>query len=67
MLSVIMAKSSAYAVEVHVALDVLKWYPMLSFSSHLKRDSRKMINMYGRRVSPWILPRLMLIGGVVPK
>ena len=64
MLSVIMAKSSAYAVVVYVALDVLKWYPMSSFSSHLKRGSRKMINRYGLSVSPWIVPRLMLIGGV---
>ena len=31
MLSVIMAKSSAYAVVVHVDLDVLKWYPCCLF------------------------------------
>ena len=35
-LSVIMARSSAYAVVVHVERDVLKWYPRSSFSSHLK-------------------------------
>ena len=44
MLSVIMAKSSAYAVVVHVAVDVLKWYPKLFFSNHLKRGYRKMMN-----------------------
>ena len=41
--------------------------PMLSFSSHLSRGSRKMINRYGLSVSPCIVPRLILIGGVVPK
>ena len=57
-----MAKSLAHAVVVHVALDVLKWYPMLSVPSHLKRGSRKIINRYGLSVSPWIVARLMLIG-----
>lgn len=33
------ARSSAYAIVVHVEEDV--------FSSHLRRGSRKMINMYG--------------------
>ena len=39
MSSVIMDKSSAYAVVVHVAVEVLKW-----FSSHLRRGSKKMMN-----------------------
>ena len=67
MLSVIMAKSSAYAVVVHVEWEVLKWYPMSSFSSHLRSGSRKIINRYGLRVSPCIVPRLISIGSVVPK
>ena len=39
-----MARSSAYTDVVHEDGDVLKWYPMLSFSSHLKSGSRKIIN-----------------------
>ena len=34
MLLVSMAKSSAYAMVMDVDVDVLKWYPRLSFSSH---------------------------------
>ena len=62
-----MAKSSAYAVMMHVDVDVLKWYPRLSFSSHRSRDSRYMINRYGQSVSPCMVPWLIFIGGVVPK
>ena len=29
--------------------------------------SKKIMKRYGLRVSPWMVPRLMLIGGVVPK
>ena len=43
-LSVIIARSSAYAVVVQVERDVLKWYPRSSFSSHLRKGSRKMMN-----------------------
>lgn len=50
-----------------VAEEVLKWYPMLSFSSHLRRGSRKMINRYGLSVSPCIVPLLIFIGSIVPK
>ena len=66
MLSVIIAKSSAYVIVVHVAEDVLKWYP-ISFSSHLRRGSKKMIDRYGLRVSTCIVHRLISIGNVVPK
>ena len=66
-LLVIMAKSSAYAVVEHVDVDVLKWYPRLSFSSHRSRGSKKMRNRYGLRVSPCMVPRLIFIWGVVPK
>ena len=47
--------------------DVLKWYPMLYFSSHLRSSSKNMINRYGLRVSPCMLLRLIVIGGVVLK
>ena len=47
--------------------DVLKWYPRLSFSSHLRSGSRNMMNRYGLRVSPCMVPRLICIGGVVSK
>ena len=39
--SEMMARSSAYADVVHEDGDVLKWYPILSFSNYLKSDSRK--------------------------
>ena len=42
-LSVRMARSLAYVVVLHVVVDVLRWYPMLSFSSHLRSGSKKMI------------------------
>ena len=67
MLSVMIVKSSAYAVVVHVVDDVLKWYPKLFFSSHLRSGSMNMINKYGLRVPPYIVPRLISIGGVEPK
>lgn len=67
MLSVIIARSSAYVVVVHVERDVLKWYPMLSFSNHLRSGSKNIINMYGLRVSPCMIPWLISTGGVVLK
>lgn len=63
----IIARSFAYIVVVHVEVDMLKWYPMLFFSSHLKSDFRNMINMYGLRVSHCMVPWLIFIGGIVPK
>ena len=46
---------------------MLKWYPKLSFSSHLRSGSRNIINRYGLRVSPCMIPRLIFIGNVDPK
>lgn len=66
-LFVIIARSSTYAIVMHVEEDVLKWYPMLSFSSYFRRESRKTINRYRLRVSFCIVPRLISIGSVVPK
>lgn len=51
---------------VHVERNVLQWYPMLSFSRHLRRGYRKMINRYGLRVCHCIVPKLIYIGSVVP-
>ena len=45
MLSVRMARSSAYAIVLHMAIDVLRWYHMLSFPSHLRSGSKKIIKM----------------------
>ena len=39
----------------------------LSFSSHLRSGFKNMINKYGLRMSPCMVPRLIEIGGVVPK
>ena len=50
-LLVIMAKSSAYTVVMHVDIDVLKWNPRFSYSNQRSKDSKDM-NRYGLRVSP---------------
>ena len=52
MLSEIIARLYAYVVVVHVAVDVVKWYPMLSFSSHLNSGYKNIINKYGLSVYP---------------
>ena len=65
-LSDIMARSSAYAVVVHVDVDVFKWYPMLFFFSQRSRDYMNIINKYGLRVSPCMVPRLIVIGCIIP-
>ena len=49
MLSVRMARSLAYAMMLHVVGDVLKWYPMWSFSSHWRSGCRKTIRGRGLR------------------
>ena len=67
MLSDIIVRPFAYAVVVHVEGDVLKWYPMSSFSSNLNSNSRNIIKKYGLSVSPCMVPRLIVIGGVVSK
>ena len=51
-LFVIIARSSAYAIEFIVIFDVPSVYPCFPFCSHRKSDSRNIINKYGLRVSP---------------
>lgn len=65
LLLVWMIRSPAYAVVVMVFGEVLKWYPSWSILSHLSRGSRKMMNRYELYVSPWMVPWLIWIGGVV--
>ena len=67
MLSVIIIRSSAYAVVVHVEEDVLKWYPMFFFSNHFRSGSKNMINRYELRMFSCMVHRLISIGGVDPK
>ena len=62
-----MARSSAYAVVVHMIVEVLKWYPILFFSNQRSSDSKNMINKYGLRISPCMVLRLISIRGLVPK
>ena len=66
-LSVIIARSFAYAIVMHTKWDLLKWYFMSSFFIHLKSDFKNMMNMQGLRVSSCMVSRLLSIGGVVPK
>jgi hypothetical protein len=66
-LLVIMAKSSAYAVELSVYCDVLSVYPRLPLSSHLSSGSRDMMKRYGLSVSPCMVPLYMWTGLVFPK
>ena len=46
-----MVRSYAYVEVVMEFDDVLKRYPNWSFSSHSSTSSKKMVNMYGLRVS----------------
>ena len=64
---VIVAKSSAYVVELSVYCDVLSLYPRLSLSNHLSSGSRDMINRYELSVSPCMVPLCMWIGLVLSK
>ena len=52
----IAARSSAYAADEILTLDVPKVYPLFPCCNHLRRGSRNMINRYGLRVSPCIVP-----------
>ena len=63
----IVARSSAYDVEEILILDVPKVYPLFPCCSHLSRGSKNMINRYGLRISPCIVPLWMGIGKVFPK
>ena len=46
-LFVIIARSSAYAVEFIVILDVLSVYPYFPFCNHRKSGFRNIMNKYG--------------------
>ena len=61
----IAARSSAYAADDILTLDVPKVYPLFPCCNHLRRGSRNMINRYGLRVSPCIVPLWMGIGRVL--
>src|SRR6202048_1695510 len=63
----IVARSSAYAADEILTLDVPKVYPLFPCCSHLSRGSRNMINRYGLRISPCIVPLWMCINRVFPK
>ena len=63
----IAVRSSAYAADEILTLEVPKVYPLFPCCSHLRRDSRNMINRYGLSVSPYIVPLWMGIGRVLPK
>ena len=52
----IAARSSAYVANEILTLDVPKVYPLFPCCSHLRSGSRNMINRYGLRVSPCIVP-----------
>ena len=52
----IVAKSSAYAADVIFTFDVPKVYPLSPYCSHLRRGSKNIINKYGLKVSPYIVP-----------
>jgi hypothetical protein len=67
LISPVSHKSLAYAIVLHMAFEVLKWYPKLSFLSHHSRGSKKMMNGYVLSVHPCVVPRLMCMGGVIPK
>lgn len=67
MLSKIIARLFAYAVVVHVEVNMLKWFSMSYFSNHHSNGYRNMINKYELRVSLCMVPRLIVIGCVVPK
>ena len=66
-LFVIAARSSTYAAELMVSFDVPNVYLFLPLCNHLSNGSRNIMNKYGLRVSPWMVPLWMGIGFVLPK
>lgn len=45
-------------------VEVVNLYPMEFRANHRKKGLRNVLNRYGLSVSPWMLPRLMGLGGV---
>ena len=66
-LLVIAARSSVYAVELIVSLDVPNVYPFFPVCSHLSSGSRNLRKRYGLSVSPYIMSRCIWMGFVLPK
>ena len=61
------AKSSAYAAELMVSLDVPSVYLFLPLCNHLSNGSKNIKNRYGLSVSPCMAPLCIGIGFVFPK
>jgi hypothetical protein len=55
-LLVIAARSSAYVADEILTLEVPKVYPLFPCCTHLSRGFKNMINKYGLRISPCIVP-----------
>ena len=55
----IIARSSAYAAVFIVILDVPSMYPFFLLCNQHRSGSRNIMNKYGLRVSPWIVPLCM--------
>jgi hypothetical protein len=61
------ARSSAYAAELIVSLDVPNVYQFFPLCNHLNRGSKNIRKRYGLSVSPCIVPLCIGIGFVFPK
>jgi hypothetical protein len=64
---VIAARSSAYAAELTVSLDVPNVYPFFPLCNHLNRGSKNIRKRYGLSVSPCIVPLCIGTSFVFPK
>ena len=60
-------KSSAYAAELMVNLDVPSVYPFSPLCNHLINGYKNIKNRYGLSVSPCMVPLCIRIGFVLPK
>ena len=67
MLSINIARSLAYGVELYCSIDVLKLYLKLSLSNHLMKFSINRINKYRLKVFPFMVPLFICIGYVFQK
>ena len=63
----IAARSSAYDADEILTLDVPNVYPLFPCCSHRKSGSRNIMNKYGLRILPCIIPLWIGIGKVFPK
>ena len=60
-------RSSVYAEELMVNLDVPNVYPFLPIYNQRSSGSKNMINKYGLNMSPWMVLPCIGIGFVFPK